>query len=953
MKPRLKLPLALTLGAIVIAIEIVVLFALGGFYLRRFGEEVDRRLQETVKRPGVLVTSGALTTDAFGQRDTLEAVVGPVLDEAMIVTAEGTVVVALDPAKIDRHWNELETVNADWLRRAQTGPFTQAVTTGDKSFLISIAPVAFVAGEAPAFFDYVRISTDESEQEIAGLRATIIGGSVAALLTTTAALLFAVHRLVTRRVQKVATAVATVHEGQYDTPLTVSKIYDEIGFLESGFVDMTSRLRSAFESLEGAVTELSVAEAKYRALVDNAAEAIFVIQDGTVVFANPNGFKLVAASEHEGLLAEPLTKFIHPDYRAQVLENHMRRVKGEDLPTEYDFKMMRTDGTPFWAELNVVLIEWKNRPATLNFISDITERKAAESELKAGSERARLQRGAIANLFVEHPVTADDFGSALKRVTATVAEALESERASIWFLNDDASKLECACLYERSKATHSDGVILQASDYPNYFRALQTESRIAAGDACQDPRTSEFANGYLRPLGIASMLDASIQVEGRLMGVLCVEHIGEKREWKIDEQAFAVMSGSVVAQVISNSERRQAQAEKNSLQSQLLQSQKLESVGRLAGGVAHDFNNMLQSILGNVGMAIEDTSPDHPAYECLTEIRDSARRSASLTRQLLTFARKQTAKPEILDLNKSVSNSVTMLRRLIGENIELVWKPCGEPWNVAIDPSQIDQILTNLCINARDAIEGVGNIVIETANVVLSTEDLTGQDEAKPGEYVRLIVRDSGYGMDKDTLANIFEPFFTTKAHGQGTGLGLATVFGIVKQNAGTINVTSSPQDGSSFTIHLPRARTDSTTEEPTCHRESDARSEGTILLVEDEDQVLKLGRRILTQQGYNVLTASTPRAALEIARDSHIPIDLVVTDVIMPDMNGRELSRSLQGMSPDIKCLFMSGYTADIINRQGIIDEGVEFLQKPFTNRELLDKVHGLLDNDDSLSGA
>jgi signal transduction histidine kinase/ActR/RegA family two-component response regulator len=393
-------------------------------------------------------------------------------------------------------------------------------------------------------------------------------------------------------------------------------------------------------------------------------------------------------------------------------------------------------------------------------------------------------------------------------------------------------------------------------------------------------------------------------------------------------------------------ERQGAEEEREKLHAQLAQAQKMESVGRLAGGVAHDFNNMLQSILGNVALALEDLPPGGSVRENLEEIQKSGQRSAELTRQLLAFARKQTIQPKILDLNDTVSGMLKMLRRLIGEDIHLAWLPGAGLWPVKMDPSQIDQVLANLCVNARDAIAGVGKVTIETGNVTLADNDAQNHPDWIPGDYVLLTVNDNGRGMDAETRTHLFEPFFTTKELGKGTGLGLATVFGTIIQNQGLIHVDSEEGRGTTFKIYLPRAKAEGAAVAQGPDRRS-MRGTETVLLVEDEEQILNLGRRILQQYGYTVLALATPQAALALAAQHSGPLHLLVTDVVMPGMNGKELRDRLRTSHPELKCLFMSGYTADVIADNGVLDDGVHFIQKPFTIGSLVETVRSACEAD------
>jgi PAS domain S-box-containing protein len=399
------------------------------------------------------------------------------------------------------------------------------------------------------------------------------------------------------------------------------------------------------------------------------------------------------------------------------------------------------------------------------------------------------------------------------------------------------------------------------------------------------------------------------------------------------------------AMISDISERRQAEAERERLQSQLLQVQKLESIGRLAGGVAHDFNNMLSVINGHAEMALEQIPSSDPLHEDLWNILNAGRRSAALTRQLLAFARQQTIQPRVINLNKVVSSMLKLLRRLIGEDIELVWSPGPSLWHVRVDPAQIDQILANLAINGRDAIAGVGKVCLATSNHELTASECSVLAGSSPGHYVRLTISDTGCGMDKRTVEHIFEPFFTTKAVGEGTGLGLATVYGVVHQNRGFISVYSEPGKGTAFNIYLPRCHSTLTTTSEVDSLSGATTGSETLLVVEDEEAVLSLVRDLLSEAGYTVIAASSPEAALRLAAEHAGTIDLLITDLVMPLMNGRELSRQLLQARPELKCLFMSGYPADVAVSHGIVEAGLHLIQKPFSLRALAKMVRETLD--------
>ena len=388
----------------------------------------------------------------------------------------------------------------------------------------------------------------------------------------------------------------------------------------------------------------------------------------------------------------------------------------------------------------------------------------------------------------------------------------------------------------------------------------------------------------------------------------------------------------------------QAEQHRATIENQLRGAQKMEAIGRLAGGVAHDYNNMINVIMGYAEMALEQLGEGDQIYRYIQQIYAAGRRSMDLTHQLLAFARCQTVAPKVLDINQAVSSMLNMLQRLIGEDVELIWNPCGQVWPIEIDPSQIDQILANLCVNARDAISGVGKVLIETANIEVDEAFCVLHPGLVPGEYVQMVVSDNGMGIDGETIDKIFEPFFSTKAIGQGTGLGLATVYGIVRQNQGMINVRSEPGVGTSFTVYLPRAIGQSLENQSSDPVDMPCGHNETLLLVEDEISILELVETMLKQLGYRVLVANSPTEAIHIAEQHPETIDLMVSDVIMPELNGRDLADRIRILFPGLPVLYMSGYTANIITDRGFLDKDVCLIQKPFSKKELAIKVREVL---------
>ncbi len=492
--------------------------------------------------------------------------------------------------------------------------------------------------------------------------------------------------------------------------------------------------------------------------------------------------------------------------------------------------------------------------------------------------------------------------------------------------------------------TCSTGKVLQIN--PAMARMLGAESTEQAKAQYTDlakqlyvrpERREEFLDILRREDKVDNFAFEAKTLDGGTVWLEMIAHIADRQE----DGTFTIDGF-----VIDVTKRKHAEIERDQLYSQVVQTERMNAVGRLAGGVAHDFNNLLMGMMNYVELCREASEGNPQMRQWLDQITTDAQRSADLTRQLLAFARKQNITPQAVDLNDAIASMLKMLRRLIGEDIELAWRPTPDIAPVYIDPSQIDQILANLVVNARDAIAGVGHIIIETRNVQFDEDYCAEHPGFVDGEFAMLAVSDNGCGMDEKTMDQVFEPFFTTKPTGEGTGLGLATVYGIVKQNEGFINVYSEPNKGTMFRIYLPRYQ-----EEPVAQTEQKEESPAqiasgteTILLVEDELAVRKTTQIFLQRMGYTVIPADNPHKALELAEQCAETIDLLITDVVMPGMSGRDLAATIAEQFPAIKCLYMSGYTADVIAHRGILEKDVAFLGKPFTRDDLAQKVREVL---------
>ena len=638
--------------------------------------------------------------------------------------------------------------------------------------------------------------------------------------------------------------------------------------------------------------ELRKSEQRFRTLLQRAAEGILVAEIHTkrFIYANPAVCKLLGYSEKE--LTQMTVFDIHPEKDLNhVISEFEAQTRGEKLRAA-DIPCLRKTGEVIFADVSAAQALIEGKECTIGFFSDTTERKQVEETLRESESK---YRGLVEN--------------------QPVGVIIHLQTGEIVFAN----RAMCRIMGDVSE---DEIVGKNALDFvhPDF-----TESVISRFQKAIETNTAQ-----------PSAVEKLIRPEGQ---VIVVEITGAPILY-MGETAVMVM-------IVDITERKQMEMEKEKLQQQLLQAQKMESVGRLAGGVAHDFNNILGIILGYTEEGLDEVDCTHPVHANLIQIEKASRRAADLTRQLLAFARKQTISPKIMDLNDTVTGMLTMIRRLIGEDIDLVWLPSDKPWSVKMDPGQVDQILANLCVNARDAITGVGKITIETANVSFDVVYCAAHAGFVPGEYVQLTVSDNGCGIGKDALNTVFDPFYTTKEIGKGTGLGLSTVYGIVKQNKGFINVYSELNQGTTFRIYFPRYKGKNEVTSAGLQPREVFVGREIILLVEDELALLTLCRRKLEKLGYRVLAAGTPGEAIALAEEYAGEIDLLMTDVVMPEMNGRDLCKRLQSLYPNLKRLFMSGYTANVIVHHGILEESVCFIQKPFTLEDLSDKVRQALEKE------
>jgi len=621
-------------------------------------------------------------------------------------------------------------------------------------------------------------------------------------------------------------------------------------------------------------------EERFKAL-HNASFGGIAIHDKGVILECNRGLEELTGYSRDELIGINGLLLIAEQSRDTVMKNIM---SGYEEP--YDAIGIRKNGENFIVRIEAKNIPYKGKTVRVTEFRDITEQKKSEEALRESEEKLK----AVFN-------------------AANVGFSITDEQGKYvmynnWWLNYLGYEADELKQKTNLDITHPDDIETSR----NYFL------KVIAGELSNYRIEKKF-----------------IKKDGSTVwGDLAVSPVKD-REGRVQ---------LMVGIVNDITDRKYSEEEREKLQAQLNQSQKMESVGRLAGGVAHDFNNMLGAIFGYTELSLRKIAPDHPVYTYLQDIKKAAERSANLTRQLLAFARKQTVAPKILDLNETVEGMLKMLRQIIGEDISLEWLPSANPVMIKMDPAQVDQLLVNLCVNARDAITDTGKVTIETDKTVFTEADKIKDESILPGDYVVLVISDNGIGMDRETLDHLFEPFFTTKETGRGTGLGLATVYGIVKQNNGFINVYSEPGLGTTFRIYLPQHYAAAVSKEQEPGTKEPDQGHQTLLLVEDEAMLLNINSEILEQLGYTVLTAASPAEALRIAGQHSGHIDLLITDVIMPEMNGRDLADKISVLHPGIRLLFMSGYTASVIAHHGVLEDGVHFLQKPFSLNDLAEKV-------------
>jgi PAS domain S-box-containing protein len=618
---------------------------------------------------------------------------------------------------------------------------------------------------------------------------------------------------------------------------------------------------------------------------------ITIDHEGRVIDFNP-------AAEHafgyasEDVVGEKMADLIVPlgarPHHERGFARYLETGNSSILGKRLEVTAMRANGSEIPIELTITAIGELPQPTFTAFIRDLTERKRAEQELRESEERYRDLVENAHDLIYEHDLQGNytSANKAAERITGY---------------------------------SHEESLALNLKDTvtPEYLKkAVEMLSRKLAG---------EKVTAYELEILAKDGHHVTVEVDTRLV---------------LKDGVPVGVQG--IARDIT--ERKRLETALHESEEQLRQSQKLEAIGQLAGGVAHDFNNLLTAINGYSALALRRLGDDHPVSSYLDEIKKAGDRAANLTRQLLAFGRKQLLQPLAINLNDIVGDMIKLLKRLIGEDIQLITRPSANLKQIKADPGQLEQVLVNLVVNARDAMPRGGAVTIETANTTLDGSYANRHLGVTTGEYVMLAISDTGVGMDHDTQSRIFEPFFTTKEVGKGTGLGLSTVYGIIKQSGGNVWVYSEPGKGTTFKVYLPQVEDEVTALESKAQVILKRGSE-TVLLVEDEEMVRKLASELLEDSGYVVLSAGGGEEALKLATSHKARIDLLITDVVMPKISGKEVAEQLTRIHPETKVLSMSGYTDEAIVHHGIVDSNIAFIQKPFSERALAQKIREVLD--------
>jgi PAS domain S-box-containing protein len=677
-------------------------------------------------------------------------------------------------------------------------------------------------------------------------------------------------------------------------------------------------------------------------IVQSMEEGILLhTSEGRIAFVNPAAAAMLGYAPDE-LQGEHWETICPLDQRAVVQAADQRRAQG--IADQYELQLMRKDGSRIPVLMSSTpRFEDGRLAGTLAVFTNMAERIKTEGEL-----RRRNRELTLLNQIIAASASGLELEAILETACYELARTFKLPCARVVLLDDEKKAAVVVADYlaegqstPLNAARLPRGQGIPVTSNPSFLHLLSYKAPLIVSDASSDGSPSPIQD-LMRQRGIASLMMLPLIIDGQVVGSLDLEAT-ESRHFLAEEASLAWSVADQLAGVLA---QVRLQEQRQSLEEQYRQSQKMEVIGQLTAGIAHDFNNLLTVINGFAELMSFEVAANDPLQESMSRIADAGRRASDLVRRLLVFSRKQVVEPQVMNLSSVVAEMGKMLQRIIGEDIDLVTSLAADLWLVEVDPAQIEQVIINLAVNARDAMPAGGQLTIEVANVVLD-ETYTAQHlAAQPGKHVLLAISDTGIGMSQEVKAHLFEPFFTTKEVGKGTGLGLATVYGIVKQSGGHIWVYSEEGRGTTFKIYLPCVKGSPRPLTRPRGMADAPRGQETILLVEDDDAVRNLAQRVLQGQGYTVLEARNGQEALHISAQHAHPIHLLLSDLVMPGVGGHALALQLVQTRPDLKVVLMSGYADHAVARHGLLESGFAFLQKPFSPVALANKVRQALDN-------
>jgi len=733
---------------------------------------------------------------------------------------------------------------------------------------------------------------------------------------------------------------------------------------------------------------LRESEEKYRLLADNVTDVIWVMDtEMNFTYRSPSVARLRGYT-YEEAASHSLSEILSPSSLNRFLstwQEHVSLEKEGELPHDatmtIELELKHKNGSTIWAELNATTLRDANGKVTgiLGTTRDVTDRKMADDLLFYNLELVKLINS-ISTMFINLKPQQIDKG--INDALEEIGHFLGISRCLVIMISRNESHFSINYQWAREgfEPCAANERKLPVDAFSWWPTQTDERKNIYLTDVDQLPVDAAMEREWWAAWNCESLLALPLDQSFRIIGHL-VFISDKKKTYSSEEIALLESMATIIVNALERKqvgfeltrysekleelvqertrdlrevneklhhdivERIRAEKEKVQLEEQLRQSQKMEAVGQLAGGVAHDFNNLLTGITGNISLALLDLHASDPLRKVLEEINQAADRATDLTRQLLAFSRKQVIEPKIIDINKTLDILQKMLRHIIGEDVELITKAKKGLGLVKADPNQLEQIIINLAVNARDAMPSGGRLMIETDECALDEEHYQLESAALSKTYILLRISDNGHGMDAETRLRIFEPFFTTKPMGKGTGLGLSTVYGIVRQHDGIIDVESEVDQGTTFNIYFPRVEAESETVDRSRQSLDLPGGQETVLMVEDEKIVLEMNLRVLQRLGYSVLHADNGGEALLLCKQHQQNIDLLMTDVVMPQMNGRELAEHLRDIQPNIKILFTSGYSDDVVINHGVANEGINFLGKPYTISALARKIREVLD--------